>query len=139
MIRRPLRIGRWVVDFLFAVDGYDVDGVLACLYDCRASRAEMSFFRRKMEEGVPDEAFTYANPDVFRAVVCIGPTTSGREFQNSFVHEIRHLVDVLARSAGIHLDREKPAYLAGDTAMELADVVCRLGCDRCRRCSGEDD
>lgn len=58
----------------------------------------------------------------------IGPTTSGDEFQNSFVHEIRHLADAIAKSLGVPLDSERPAYISGDLAKALAEVVCELGC-----------
>lgn len=132
MIHRVLRIGRWVVDFLFATKGYDIDGVLACMRDCRAERENLDLARRKMERGRMNEGLTYTNPALFRAVVLVGPTTSGRQFQNTFVHEMRHIVDVIARSAGIETDPEEPAYMSGDTAMELADVVCKLGCRHCR-------
>ena len=36
MIHRVLGIGRWGIDFLFATKRYDIDGVLACLYDAYA-------------------------------------------------------------------------------------------------------
>jgi len=76
--------------------------------------------------------FTYSNGIVFRAVVCIGPTSSGAEFQNTLVHEIHHLAVAIASGIGVDLESETPAYLAGDTMREFADVVCHLGCDHCR-------
>lgn len=132
MIHRVLRIGHWVIDFLFAVDGYDEEGVLSCLYDIDAPydvmlRSNKIMVGRKLNRG-----FTYVNPELKRALVVIGPTSSGKQFQNSFVHEIRHLINSIALSIGYDLDAEGPSYIAGDTAMELADVVCMLGCDHCR-------
>lgn len=64
--------------------------------------------------------------------VVIGPTTSAAQFQNTLVHEIHHLAVAVADSLGVDLEGETPAYLAGDSAMSLADIICRLGCD-CRR------
>lgn len=81
-----------------------------------------------MDEGSPNTGFTYTNAIVFRAVVCIGPTTSGGEFQNTLVHEIHHLAVAIARELGVDLEGETPAYLAGDTMRAFADVVCKLGC-----------
>ena len=81
-----------------------------------------------MEEGSPNTGFTYTNARVFRAVVCIGPTTSGGEFQNTLTHEIHHLAVAIARELGVDLEGETPAYLAGDTMRSFADVVCKLGC-----------
>ena len=81
-----------------------------------------------MEEGNPNTGFTYTNAKYFRAVVCIGPTTSGGEFQDTLVHEIHHLAVAIAKELGVDLESETPAYLAGDTMRSFADVVCRLGC-----------
>ena len=133
MIHRALNIGRWVVDFLFATEDYDADGVLACLYDIGAPEDVMERAERIMESGRYNRGFTFSNPDVKRAVCVIGPTTSGRQFQNSFVHELRHVANAIAKTLGYDLDAEGPAYLSGDTAMALAEVVCALGCDHCRQ------
>lgn len=132
MIHRALKIGRWVVDFLFATEGYDEEGVLACLYDVYAPTDVMERARRIMESGRFNRGFTFSNPDTRRSVCVVGPTTSGHQFVNTFVHEIRHVANAIANSIGYDLDGEEPAYLSGDTAMALAEVVCRLGCDHCR-------
>ena len=133
MIKRSLHIGRWTVDFLFATEDYDIDGVLACLYDIDAPDDVMERAERIMEGGRYNRGFTFSNPDVKRAVCVIGPTTSGKQFVNSFTHEVRHVANAIAKSIGYDLDAEGPAYLSGDTAMALAEVVCTLGCDHCRR------
>lgn len=132
MLHRVLGIGHWVIDFLFAKDRYDEDGVLACLYEIDTPYEKMQRAVRIMESKRYNRGFTYANPELRRAVVVIGPTTSGKQFVNSFVHEVRHVADAIAESIGYNLGDEGPAYLSGDAAMELADVVCRLGCDHCR-------
>ena len=132
MIKRALRIGRWVVDFLFAEEGYDKEGVLACLYDIYAPSDIMERAGRIMDRGRYNRGFTFSNPDLRRAVCVVGPTTSGHQFQNTFVHEVRHVANAIAESIGYDLGGEEAAYLSGDTAMALAEVVCRLGCDHCR-------
>lgn len=66
------------------------------------------------------------------AIVAIGPTTSGSEFVDTLVHELHHLAVAIAGSLGIDLTEETPAYLAGDSARELADIICKMGCDHCR-------
>lgn len=128
MVHRVLKIGRWIVDFLFAERKYDIDGIVACLRHAEAPRRIIDQAVDLMEEGSPNTGFTYTNARVFRAIVCIGPTTSGGEFQNTLVHEIHHLAVAIARELGVDLEGETPAYLAGDTMRAFADVVCKLGC-----------
>ena len=131
-IHRVLKIGRWVVDFIFATKYYDVDGILSCLYDAGAPRWVMENAGELMSEGKYNTGFTYTNPAIHRAVVVVGPTTSGAEFTNTFTHEIHHLAVAIASELGIDLESETPAYLAGDSAKALAEVVCELGCEHCR-------
>jgi len=131
MIHRALRIGSWVVDFLFAVSDYDEEGVLACMYEIGAPPDIMDRASRIMEGGKYNRGFTFGNPDIRRAIVVVGPTTSGKQFQNTFSHEIDHLSDIIAMSLGTRYDPEGTAYITGDTTMELAEVVCYLGCEHC--------
>ena len=131
-IHRVLKIGRWVVDFIFATKYYDVDGILSCLYDAGAPRWVMENAGDLMSEGKYNTGFTYTNPEIRRAVVVVGPTTSGAEYIDTLVHEIHHLAVAIASELGVDLESESPAYLAGDSARALAEVVCALGCEHCR-------
>lgn len=79
-----------------------------------------------------DSGFTYSNPDIRRSVMVIGKTSSGAQFLNSFVHELRHLIDDIAVADGMGMSGEAVAYLSGDTAMLVADIVSQLSCDHCR-------
>lgn len=146
-MRRALRIGRWTVDFVFATGGYDIDGILAHLYVCGASRHIMdeaedlmlgcempgaySDPRGLMYECGFNQGFTFANPDWLCALVVIGPATDSGEFLDTLVHEIHHLAVAIAANLGLDLEGEGPAYLSGDTARALAGVICELGCPHC--------
>lgn len=132
MIRRVLEIGRWHVEFFFAPDEYDVDAILDRLYDFGAGGRVMRRALDLMDSRRKNRGFTFCNPYERTALVMIGPTTSGRQFQNTLSHEVRHLANGIASSLGIPLDSEEPSYATGDAVMELADVVCRLGCEHCR-------
>ena len=131
MKKRTLKIGRWIVDFLFCVGKFDVDGILACLHDCGASDYAMRQAEDLMQTCDYNCGFTFANPEDYRAIVVIGPTTSGAEFQDTLVHEIHHLAVAIAAELGIDLESETPAYIAGDSARALAEVICELGCSHC--------
>lgn len=131
MIRRNLRIGRWLVYFLFVKDRYDKEMILSFLDTFGASDSVMARADKIMTDGFLNRAFTFANPDMRRALVVTGPTSSGMEFLNSFSHELRHLADSIAKSIGYDLDAEEPAYMTGDAVRDLAEVVCELGCPHC--------
>lgn len=131
MIHRVLLIGSWVFDFLFADKEYDIEGVLSCLYDAEAPYDIMLHAKHLMEDCKLDCGFTYTNQEHRRGVVLIGPVSSGAEFVNTFVHEMTHVTIAVATSYGVDLTSETPAYVAGDTARDLVDVVCELGCVNC--------
>jgi len=130
MVHSVINIGRWVIDFLFATDRYDIDGVLSCLYDCGASMTTMDEAESLMKDHKRDKGFSYSNPKTKRGIVVVGPSSSGAEFINTLVHEIRHVADAIAKSIGYQLDGELPAYVSGEAAMELVDVICEFGCRR---------
>ena len=131
MLRRELYIGQWHAYFIFAHDRYDDNAILDMLYDLDASDYILVKAGKKMREGRPNEGFTFANPRLKEALVVIGPTTSGAEFKDTLIHEIHHLAVAIADSLGYDLDSETPAYISGDSARELSDVICWLGCEKC--------
>lgn len=133
MIHRVLKIGRWVVDFLFATERYDIDGIVACLYDAGAYGSIVERAEDLMRMCEYNCGFTFSNPERHRAVVLIGPTTSGEEFTDTLVHEVHHLAVAIASELGIDLESETPAYVAGDSARALAEVICELGCPCCNK------
>ena len=131
MIHRVLYLGRWIVDFLFAEKEYDIEEVLSMLYEMEASYDVLTMCKELMRDGGDNTGFTYTDQELFNALVVIGPTSSGAEYIDTLVHEIQHLAVAIASNLNIDLEGETPAYLAGDAARELADIVCRMGCSCC--------
>ena len=131
MVHRVLSIGSWVADFLFARLNYDEEGVLACLYEIGADDYVIKQASKIMDSERLNCGFTFANPDLKRAVVVVGPTSSGKQFINTCVHEIHHLAVAIADSLGYDIEGESPAYLAGDSALALAETICEFGCPNC--------
>ncbi len=131
MIRRILKLGGWVVDFLFAVGECDDEYILDCLYDVEAPYSVLQKVSRFLDSDCVNCGFTYGNTDIKQAVVFVGPSTSNEEFLDTLVHEIHHLAVIVASSIGYDLDSEAPAYVAGDYARDLAEVICMLGCPQC--------
>lgn len=75
-----------------------------------------------------DSGFTVYDADMKRMPVVVRPSASGRLFINTLVHELHHLAAIITYYIGDNLRGEAPAYLSGDSAMALSDMVCRLGC-----------
>lgn len=132
MIRRLLHIDGWTVHFYFAPDGYDEEELLNLLYDLDASDDILVRASRKIRTRRTNEGFAYSNPYLREAVIVVGPATSGEQYLNSIVHEIHHHSVAIADELGTDLKGEVPAYIAGDTAEVLVDIICMLGCG-CRK------
>ena len=131
MIHRDLRIGRWHIDFLFAPDGYDTEEALNYLYDADASDYILVKAYHILEDNADNTGFTFTNQEMKEGVVVIGPTTSGHEFVNTFCHEMYHLANAIAEGLGFDYSGEGPAYVIGNSAEKLTELVCALGCDKC--------
>lgn len=133
MIRRVLKIGRWEVEFYFATEVYDAEELLDRLYYFGAPASVIRQADDLISAGAPNTGFTFSNPYEHLAIVAIGPTSSSDEFIDTLVHEIHHLAVAIASELGIKLESETPAYIAGDSARALAEVVCELGCPCCHK------
>ena len=133
MFQRNLKIGRWHIEFYFCPDGYDIDYILERMYAFGANATKLRRALASMESGELNRGFTFTNGLDYRAIVVIGPTSSGAEFQNTLTHEAMHLAIAIADGLGIDLRSETPAYIIGDSVRELAGVVCALGCEDCNK------
>ena len=131
MTHRTIHIRGWRVD-VFIDDGGDSDfGIVTdCLFDMGAPEEIIGNAVEKYRMGKPNEAFTTTVGR--RACIYIGWTTSGEEFLNSMIHEIRHLVDHIAAFYGLD-NNEAVGYISGDAALLLAEDICEHGCPHCRK------
>lgn len=84
-----------------------------------------------MESGKDNTGFTFTNPYEHCALIAIGPSSDGSEFVNTIVHEVHHLAVAIASELGVDLEGETPAYIAGDSALALAETICEMGCKHC--------
>ena len=131
LIHRLLYIGRWQCDFYMAKGRFDPSSVMECLEDMGAPDMVLETSWYKMQPGVSNEGFTWSDKRLMRSCIFIGPTDGGDEFIDTLVHELRHLADDIATFLGIDLHGERVAYMTGDAARDLADVICRMGCSEC--------
>ena len=133
MILRRIDIQDWTAIFLFSPDGYGDEEVYRQLVRCDAPDSIIKKVVGNLDRGHDNEGFTYSNPGLRRSVVYIGPTESGAEFLSTFVHELAHLVCHICSKDGVSLRGEKIAYLIGDIASRLSDIVCHYSCPNCRQ------
>lgn len=138
MIHRTVIMNDWTCEFYFAMGSYRRKEILGQLVSCHAPGSILRRVSRNMRADKLNTGFTFSNCDIRKSVIVIGNSSSGSEFLNSFVHELRHLTDDIARADGMQLSGEPVAYLSGDIATELSDIVCRLSCDSCRKSRAED-
>lgn len=118
---------------MFCTDGYRSEEILSLLSYMEASDDVLSLTEDIINSDILNTGFTYSNPNIYRALVVIGPASSGAEFIDTFSHEIHHLAVAIASSLGVDLDSETPAYIAGDATRDLIDIVCSLGCSKCNK------
>lgn len=137
MIFRALNIRGWRCLFYFSIDRYWVTDILNRLRELQAPPSILQRVERNMLADSLNTGFTYSNPTLRSSVVVIGRSSSGAEFLNSFVHELRHLTDDIAYTYGYPLRGEPAAYLNGDISLMLSDIVCTLTCNECRKSFGK--
>lgn len=131
MLLRRVDIQDWTVIFLFSLEGHEEEEVLRQLFYCKPPKSVANKVAENLEANRENEGFTYSNTEMRRSVVYIGPTNSGAEFLSSFVHELAHLVCDICITDRISLRGEEIAYLTGEIARRLSDVVCHFSCDNC--------
>ena len=123
---------RWNVRLYFAVTDYYIDDILESLYSIYCPDKIMQRVEEKMSARQLDTGFTYSNPRLRRSVLVVGLTSSPAEFFNSFTHEIRHLIDDIAKAVGLEMTGEDVAYLTGDVSLDLWPYVHKFICCKCR-------
>lgn len=131
MLHKRIHIRGWIVDFLFAIDDYDIEEVYDFLYDMDAPKSVIRQTKSIIYHNEDNAGFTYSVPRIRRSLTYIGPVTSRAEFLDTIVHEAFHISVAIAKDLKINLQKEFPAYVSGDILRELADIIFSYGCPHC--------
>lgn len=123
----------WHVHCYFAVDKYYTDEILSVLESLGCSYHIYDRVAVKMKSNELNTGFTYSNLSEYETLMVVGVASSGAEYVNSISHELRHLCDDIATAFGMNNSGEEVAYLAGDIAHKLSDVIGVLICN-CECC-----
>lgn len=118
--------------FYFSFDIYDKERIYDALVWAKAPNSVISQVLENISAGRLNEGFCYSNAKLRRTVLGTGIASSGPEVLNSMVHEIIHICQHIAEEDGLDPYGEEFAYLGGDIAREVSDIVCVLSCPHCR-------
>ena len=132
MTIRRTRIRRWDIVFYFSFNIYDKERIHDALLWAKAPNSVISQVLENISAGRLNEGFCYSNSDLRRTVLGVGAASSGPEVLNSMIHEIIHICQHIALEDGLDPYGEPFAYLGGDIAREVSDIVCLLSCPHCR-------
>lgn len=131
MRKRVTRINDWTIKFYFSFDIYDKEQILEALFWANAPNSLISKVSKNIDSERLDEGFCYSNPFLRRTVLGTGIASSGPEVLDSMVHEIIHICQHMAEEDRINPFGEDFAYLGGDIARSVSDIVCELSCPHC--------
>lgn len=131
MYIRRAKIRRWTILFYFSFDSYDKERILDALVWAKAPDSVISQVLENISAGRLNEGFCYSNSVLRRTVLGTGVAESGPEMLNSMVHEVIHICQHIALEDGMNPYDEPFAYLGGDIAREISDIVCLLSCPHC--------
>lgn len=132
MRRRRIIENNWCCKFYIGYGSDDLEALTDALYMCGAPEDLVEKVVSNVRSNNLNEGFTFSDYENRCSVIGIGIADSGEEFLNSFVHELRHLVDDIAYVDGMALDGEDAAYLTGNITLGVADIICRYSCGCCR-------
>lgn len=133
MLIRKVHIRYWTVLFLFFYDAQNSEDIEEALFWAGAPDSIVDQVQINVNANRLDEGFCYSEPSVRRSVVAVGKTTTGPEMLNTIVHEIVHIAQHIAIEDGIDPYSEDMAYLCGDIASTVSDIVCTLSCPHCNK------
>lgn len=134
MIKHKFIVNRryWKVYVYYNVSKRNINEILDKLENLNFPDSYVTSAYTMLNNNKLNSGRTFSNIRNKVSVVIIGKTSNATEFVNSFVHEIAHLSNHIARAYNLNLDNEEVCYLSGDIAQEMFKYCHRLMCDCCR-------
>ena len=123
----------WIVRAYFAVNGYWADEILGHLQRIGADMDTMRSAARNLRSGQLNTGLTYTSPWNRETIMVVARASSGAEFFNSLLHEMKHLEEQIGSARGIDPKSEEAAYFRGGGAREIYPHIRHLLCDCCRK------
>jgi len=134
MIRHSFYIEpyQWRVTAFFEVGPENAEELLLNL---RRTHAPLNYVKAtavNLMRGRLNNGVTYTSYRNRETIMIIGKASSGAEFFNSLLHELKHLEVQTSDAMGIDYRSEEAAYFRGGVAREIYPYISSLLCDCCR-------
>ena len=123
----------WKVYVYYDVTSKDVTRIINKLYEIEFPRSYITNAYTTLNSNKLNQGLTQTNNRLKTSVIVFTKTSNASQFVNSFVHEIGHLSNHIARTYNLDLNGEEVQYIAGDIAQKMFKRCHILMCDCCRK------
>ena len=123
----------WKVYVYYNVTSKDITKIITRLYEIGFPRSYITSAYATLNSNELNQGLTQTNNRRKTSVIVFTKTSNAGQFVNSFVHEIGHLSNHIARTYNLDLNGEEVQYIAGDIAQEMFKQCHTLICDGCRK------
>lgn len=122
----------WKVYVYYDVTSEDAIEIITKLHNLKLPKSYITSAYTTLISNKLNQGLIETNSKRKESVIVFTKTTNASQFINSFVHEIGHLSNHIARNYNINLNGEEIQYIAGDIAQEMFKKCHKLMCDCCR-------
>ena len=122
----------WKVYVYYDVTSKDTIKIITKLQELKLPKSYITSAYTTLISNKLNQGLTETNSKLKTSVIVFTKTTNASQFVNSFVHEIGHLSNHIARTYNLDLNGEEVQYIAGDIAQQMFKRCHTLMCDCCR-------
>lgn len=122
----------WKVYVYYDVTSKDAIEIVTKLQEIKLPKSYITSAYTTLVSNKLNQGLTETNSKLKTSIVVFTKTTNASQFVNSFVHEIGHLSNHIARTYNLNLNGEEVQYIAGDIAQQMFKRCNTLMCDCCR-------
>ena len=122
----------WKVYVYYDVTSKDTIKIITKLQELKLPKSYITSAYTTLVSNKLNQGLTETNSKLKESIIVFTKTTNASQFVNSFIHEIGHLSNHIARTYNLDLNGEEVQYIAGDIAQQMFKRCHTLLCDCCR-------
>ncbi len=122
----------WKVYVYYDVTSKDTIKIITKLQELKLPKSYITSAYTTLISNKFNQGLTETNSKLKTSVIVFTKTTNASQFVNSFVHEIGHLSNHIARTYNLDLNGEEVQYIAGDIAQQMFKRCHTSMCDYCK-------